>query len=208
MTTSAELVALQKIQMKRRMATGALAAILILAFALVGAWVNEPLLHESIEAFGLGAIVLCIVGRCWCALYIGGRKAKALVNTGPYSITRNPLYLFSTLGAWGFGAQTGSLLVGAALALAVGIIFRLTVEREEEYLLGLMGSPYRAYLERTPRFIPDFRLWRGEEFVEIRPRVVVSTFLDGLVFLSAIPLAEGLEALQKTGFAPVLISLP
>ena len=30
--------------------------------------------HEGLEAFGLAMIAICIVGRAWCSLYIGGRK--------------------------------------------------------------------------------------------------------------------------------------
>lgn len=51
--------------------------------------------HESVEAIGLAAIVLSIVGRAWCTLYIGGRKKAEIVDRGPYSISRNPLYVFT-----------------------------------------------------------------------------------------------------------------
>ena len=31
--------------------------------------------HEPVEAIGLAGIVLSIIGRAWCTLYIGGRKS-------------------------------------------------------------------------------------------------------------------------------------
>jgi protein-S-isoprenylcysteine O-methyltransferase Ste14 len=39
--------------------------------------------HEVIEAVGLAAIALAIVGRAWCSLYIGGRKKAEIVDRGP-----------------------------------------------------------------------------------------------------------------------------
>jgi len=58
----------------------------------------ESQMHEGVEAVGLAAIVFAIVGRAWCSLYIGGRKKAEIVSRGPYSITRNPLYVFSFFG--------------------------------------------------------------------------------------------------------------
>ena len=40
-------------------------------------------------------ILICILGRTWATLYIGGQKQRELVTKGPYSVVRNPLYLFT-----------------------------------------------------------------------------------------------------------------
>lgn len=45
---------------------------------------------------GVGAM-----GRIWCSIYISGYKNNKLVMEGPYSLCRNPLYLFSYLGGVG-----------------------------------------------------------------------------------------------------------
>lgn len=98
-------------QTARRAVLSALAALLLGGFAVTGAWTHLNVAHESVEDFGRVLIAICILGRCWCTLYIGGRKGETLVSVGPYSLCRNPLYFFSFVGAAGVGAQTGSLLI-------------------------------------------------------------------------------------------------
>src|SRR5262245_34324764 len=64
--------------------------------------------HELVEWIGIVFIVFCILGRTWSSLYIGGRKIEEFVQSGPYSVMRNPLYLFSCIGAIGVGMQAGT----------------------------------------------------------------------------------------------------
>jgi protein-S-isoprenylcysteine O-methyltransferase Ste14 len=191
---------------------GALLVVLIIAVVLI-AMVSTPpewsLVHEASETVGLVLILACIAGRCWCTLYIGGRKGAELVDTGPYSVCRNPLYFFSFLGAAGVGAETGSVVIALLFLLATWLAFHMTVLREEAFLKGLLGEPYQAYLKAVPRFLPRPWLWKpGHDTIEIKPGRVVMTFLDGLVFLLAIPMFEGLEWLQGHHIIPVLLHLP
>jgi protein-S-isoprenylcysteine O-methyltransferase Ste14 len=181
------------------------------AMALVTLVATPPawrFFHERMENLGLLAILMCIAGRCWCTLYIGGRKGAELVDIGPYSLCRNPLYFFSFVGAFGVGAQTGSLTIAVIMTVIAWAVFRVVVGREEAFLKGALGEPYARYLVRVPRFLPNPSLWHGAEVLEVRPRRVVLTFFDGLFFLAAIPLAEGLEWLQNDGLVPVLMHLP
>ncbi|TIV31008.1 MAG: isoprenylcysteine carboxylmethyltransferase family protein, partial [Mesorhizobium sp.] len=90
--------------------------------------------HETIEMFGVLLIFLGIVGRLWSTLYIGGRKSSEVVTGGPYSITRNPLYLFSTVAAAGVGAQIGSFSGIILFALLCAGAFHIVILREERYL--------------------------------------------------------------------------
>jgi protein-S-isoprenylcysteine O-methyltransferase Ste14 len=164
--------------------------------------------HESVEAIGLGAIVLAIVGRAWCTLYIGGRKKAEVVDRGPYSVSRNPLYLFSFIGAFGIGAQSGSLVIGAAFVAAAVMVFHLTVRREEAFLLREFGEGYARYFARTPRFWPRFSLWRDSDELSVRPSLFLLTIRDGLVFLLAIPLFELIDAGQAVHWLGVAAHLP
>ncbi|MFN0218204.1 MAG: methyltransferase family protein [Hyphomicrobium sp.] len=164
--------------------------------------------HELIEWFGVVLIVMCILGRTWASLYIGGRKIEELVQTGPYSITRNPLYLFSFFGAAGVGAQHGSITLAALCAGIVVGVFYVVVRQEERVMSERYGSLFRNYLARVPRFIPNPWLWRDEPTLTARPPLILRTFGDALLFLLAVPAAEFSEYLQDVGVLPVLLRLP
>ncbi|WAC58798.1 methyltransferase family protein [Brevundimonas sp. SL130] len=168
---------------------------------------NSPV-HEGVEAVGLAAIIFAIVGRAWCSLYIGGRKKAEIVSRGPYSISRNPLYIFSFFGAFGIGAQSGSLTLAMLFTLASLAVFYLTVRREEAWLGAAFGADYMAYKARTLRFIPRFSLWRDEAELSVRPSFFLTTIRDGLVFLLAIPLFEAIDLAQAEGWLRVLARLP
>lgn len=171
-------------------------------------WSEEDWRHETIEWVGIALIVLCILGRTWCSLYIGGSKNQLLISDGPYSVSRNPLYFFSIVGAIGVGAQVGSLVLALLCGFIAWAVFLHTVLREEAALSAAFGDDYRAYLARVPRFLPRPSLWRDRAIVEVRPRIVLTTFADALVFLVAIPLAEGFEYVQIAGLIPVFLTLP
>lgn len=199
---------LSRVQTVRRAVLAVLVLMVLVSFSVLGAWPDHHRIHEAVEWAGRGLIAVCIVGRCWCTLYIGGRKGQTLVDVGPYSISRNPLYVFSFLGAAGFGAQTGSLVVSSVVAILVIAIFAVVVGKEETWLKTTHGETFTAYCARTPRFWPRFSAWRDTEVLEVRPKLVAATFRDGLFFLVAIPLAEGFEHLQHIGVLPVLANLP
>jgi protein-S-isoprenylcysteine O-methyltransferase Ste14 len=199
---------LSPVQAARKAALWVLVLALIAGMAVIGTPASRPGMHEAVEWAGRFLIAVCIVGRCWCTLYIGGRKIAELVRIGPYSMMRNPLYTMSFIGAAGVGAQTGSLVMAALFLVVAWVVFRLVVAREERFLIGRFGEDYVDYLRTVPRFLPNIRLWKSPEWLEVRPDRVVLTFIDGLWFLAAIPLAEGVEWLQTAGYVPVLLRLP
>lgn len=199
---------LQRVQRIRK-AVMLLGIVAVVAVAVLtrSKW-GEGGFHEGVEAVGLALIAVCIVGRAWCSLYIGGRKKAEIVDRGPYSVSRNPLYVFSFIGAFGVGAQTGSVSLAVLFLVVTVVVFWFTVRREEDWLSEAFGAPYAAYVARTPRFGPDFSKWRDEGMLEIRPRFFVTTLRDGLVFLLAVPVFESVERLQEIGWLVPLLHLP
>ncbi|WP_182085307.1 isoprenylcysteine carboxylmethyltransferase family protein [Aureimonas sp. ME7] len=204
-----ETVDLHKVQQNRKHALR-LSGLGLLALTLLSAPVlpDHAPVENALELVGLGMIALGILGRAWCSLYIGGRKKTEIVSAGPYSISRNPLYMFSFVAVAGVGAQSGSLvLTGLFLAVAAAV-FRVVIAREERFLSDRFGARYEAYKARTPRFGPRFSAWRDQATVEIRPRLVVRTLLDGSAFLLAWPFFELLEDVRAAGILDPLVILP
>ena len=200
---------LATVQKLRKVAVG-IALLGLIALSVVSQSIGgvDGRWHETVETIGLAAIVLSIVGRAWCTLYIGGRKKAEIVDRGPYSISRNPLYVFSFIGAFGIGAQSGSLTIAAAFVAIAMLVFRFTVLREEAFLLREFGESYARFQARTPRFWPRFALWRDADELTIRPSLFLLTIRDGLVLLLAIPLFELIDAGQAAHWLRVVAHLP
>lgn len=200
---------LQSIQKLRKLAVLGLGLLLIALTVFTqslggveGNW------HEGVEWVGLAAIAVAIVGRAWCSLYIGGRKKAEIVERGPYSLSRNPLYVFSFIGAFGIGAQTGQVTIAVLFVLVGWLIFRATVAKEEAWLSERFGEAYAAYVARTPRFLPRFSAWRDDEELTVRPAFFLLTLRDGLAFLIAVPVFEAIDMGQAEGWVRILAQLP
>ncbi len=194
---------------KKRLIVVQLGSVLAAALFLVSkpAWNDQLVTHDIIEMTGAALVMICIMGRLWSTLYIGGRKNDELVTGGPFSTTRNPLYFFSTLGAVGIGLMFGSILVAIALGVLTFQIFRITAEKEAAFLSQKFGPAYAAYAERTPIFWPNFGGYRDAAEVYFSPRALRRTFFDGLYFLAIFPAIELLEYLQTAGLLPVFIHI-
>ncbi len=197
---------LGKYQQRRRLAIGAVVVLLVVALLFVSSQ-STGHFHEYIEAFGLSLIVAAIIGRMWCTLYIGGRKSAEIVQSGPYSVTRNPLYVFSSIGAMGIGAQTGSVIIAVAFGVLCYLAFSVVIRTEEKFLKQNFGKPYEAYCASVPRFFPKLSLFRDDKELIVRPDRLYRTFTDGLVFFVAYPFFEFVEYLQDIHVLPVLLRL-
>lgn len=140
---------------------------LVYALALGAAWWLEgrwPLgfeRHAFTRAFGWGLIGLGLAGMFWALAAIWRRRttvnpykaASALVTTGPFAYSRNPIYVSDWLvyaGVTLLFASTWPLL----LAPAVWWVMRYAViAHEEAHLLARFGDDYRAYQARVRRWL-------------------------------------------------------
>ena len=142
------------------------------------------------------------------ALYRRPQVRRWWSTDGPYSITRNPLYVFSSVAAIGVGAQMGSITATIGFGVVCAAAFHIVILREEKFLTASLGAPYQAYLAKVPRFFPKLSLYDEGEPIGFRPSALMMTLLDGLVFLVAMPLFELIDAAQESGTLPVLFHLP
>jgi len=201
---------LQQLQRRRKrvLRAGALGGMVLLLLA-DSAWrTAAPGVHVLLQRCGFLLILVCIVGRTWCTLYIGGYKKRELITKGPYSVVRNPLYVFTIIGVTGVGLLAGSAsiaLLFGALALAV---FAFVTVQEEAFLAGTFGKAFAAYAAEVPRFWPRFSAWQDTDELLIRPRLVLRTFLEASLFLLAVPLLDLKDLAQRLSLLPALLQLP
>ncbi len=80
-------------------------------------------------------------------------RSTALVTTGWYRYTRNPMYLGMTLSLLGSGVALAS--VGALLPLPVFIVLieTLFIRGEERFLDEIFGQQYRDFRARVHRWL-------------------------------------------------------
>lgn len=183
----------------------ALRLFFVLAFPLIiftrSIWAGTSV-AEILEVIGVFLIVACVIGRFWAILYIGAAKNQTVMQDGPYSFCRHPLYLFSTLGTLGLGMLLGSFTLTLFLGVAVFYILTATAKREEAFLRGEFGPNYDIYAARVPRILPDLSLYQSPATVTASIPALRVTFADALVFLSFIPLVELLRGLQAANNWP------
>ncbi|MFN2450198.1 MAG: isoprenylcysteine carboxylmethyltransferase family protein [Candidatus Baltobacteraceae bacterium] len=80
-------------------------------------------------------------------------ETTALVQSGPYAYTRNPIYVGLTLAYAGVAFAAGSGLSLAALPVIVRFMNAGVIEREERYLEQKFGEQYRRYKAKAPRWL-------------------------------------------------------
>lgn len=201
---------LSAVQWRRKLVLATLAfSVCILLPFVCAVWLHtHPLFYAQIEHAGILLIFIAIAGRTWSALHIGGHKKVTLVETGPYSIVRNPLYIFTLIGAAGIGAQTSSLIVMLVCIVGAAAVLSVVTYKEEAYLRAKFGTAFDDYARRVPRFMPRLSGYRDVTQLTIQTKVVYRTFLESSLFLIAVPAIDAIELARHYGFLPDLIHLP
>jgi protein-S-isoprenylcysteine O-methyltransferase Ste14 len=135
----------------------AVVAALLLGRVVPIGTIIPPALRATGVAVMLAGIVLDISAmvtmRRHRANILPHRAATALVTAWPFSVSRNPIYLGNTV-----------LLAGAALAfnrpwllamdaVAVAMLTRLAIGREEAHLAAVFGVSWIRYAGRVPRWL-------------------------------------------------------
>jgi protein-S-isoprenylcysteine O-methyltransferase Ste14 len=73
------------------------------------------------------------------------RSSSAIVCTGVYRWSRNPIYLSMAIIYIGLALGFGSVIALALLPVAILIIRTQVIAREERYLEAKFGDAYRSY---------------------------------------------------------------
>jgi protein-S-isoprenylcysteine O-methyltransferase Ste14 len=118
-------------------------------FAAVFLWMAHPTWKTM-----LVSLILVVPG-VWLRAYAAGyvRKNAELTFTGPYAYTRNPLYLGSTMIAFGFALAASSLIIFVVLAGMFTAIYLPTIRSEELYLREHFAG-FDEYAAKVPRLLP------------------------------------------------------
>lgn len=179
-------------------------------FALIlfsGSSLQQKLPVFGSVLFALGAVFcgIAALGRMWCSLYIAGYKTNKLITEGPYSITRNPLYFFSFIGAIGIGLATETLFFTALMLIGFAIYYPLVIASEEKKLSGRHSADFDAYLASTPRFFPNVAKFKEPEDYEVKPKAFRKNLLDAVWFIWILGVLEIVKTLKVTGVMPTLL---
>jgi protein-S-isoprenylcysteine O-methyltransferase Ste14 len=74
------------------------------------------------------------------------KPTTAIVRTGPYRFSRNPIYLAFSLLQLGMAIWVNSLWLLATLVGAMALMHFVVIPREEQYLERRLGSAQRSVL--------------------------------------------------------------
>ncbi len=194
---------------KNRILLGRL--VLVAAFflaVLTSSYLPDNLLvHQMNDGTGLLLLGVCMLGRIYCTLFIGGRKNSELVTDGPFSIVRNPLYVFSFIGVLGISLVSNQLSVAILLMASFMLVYGPLVKREEAFLSEKFGEAYLAYVRQVPRYIPDFRLYHCPQEILVDMKRVHSSLKDALWWLVPLIVIEIIEWAHSTGIITPLLRL-
>jgi protein-S-isoprenylcysteine O-methyltransferase Ste14 len=140
----------------------ALAAALVLAFALERFY-PLPFVPVSVPRGALGfVLVACgLLLVAWSARtfrrahtqVLTSQPATAVVSTGPYGFSRNPIYVGIFLGLVGLAVGFNTLWLIVAAILLFPLLRYGVIGREERYLEAKFGPAYLSYKSRVRRWL-------------------------------------------------------
>lgn len=143
--------------------------LLFVAALVLGVRVNaahpEPIAPTSVARLitGVGGALLglgVVLALSSIALFIRRRttivphhRSRALVTSGPFRLTRNPMYVALTCALVGASLLANSAWPILFLALPLIYLNAITIPREEQLLREAFGSEYEAYVSRVRRWL-------------------------------------------------------
>lgn len=159
--------------------------------------------------FFLGVMLTCLgfFGRVWCLSFIKGRKKRVLIQEGPYSLCRHPLYLFSLIGGVGVGLCTRTLTIPLIFLAAFALYYPLVIRKEEEFL-GDNFAGYEAYRRESNALFPRWSKFSEGETVTMCARSFRKELTEAAGSVAFIGLIALVQGLQRAAILPTFFLLP
>ena len=128
-------------------------------------WRSLTFYTPSVRILGLVILLAATAFTIWARLALGimwsgaptVKQEHELRTTGPYSITRHPIYTGI------LGMLLGSLLVGGAGRWIVSfpvflVLLEIKIRIEERLMLAEFPDDYPRYRQRVPQLVPGLKL--------------------------------------------------
>jgi protein-S-isoprenylcysteine O-methyltransferase Ste14 len=117
-------------------------------------WFSHPDFRSLAVGLPLSACGLAL--RAWAAGHLA--KDQRLATSGPYSFTRNPLYLGTLITALGLAAASRSIGLALLFAVLFAVVYLPAIELEEQHLTDILAG-YAEFAARVPLLI---RRWPAQ----------------------------------------------
>lgn len=122
------------------------------------AWFSHPTANSL--ACGLPLSFCGLALRAWAAGHLA--KNQRLAISGPYSYTRNPLYLGTLLAAMGLAGAARSWGLAALFFVLFLCVYLPAIELEEQHLLKILPG-YPEFAARVPLLVPRWPSYHGPD---------------------------------------------
>ena len=77
----------------------------------------------------------------------------AIVATGPYALSRNPIYVSFNVVYVGIAFMVNTVWPIAVLPVGIALLYYGVIARDESYLERVFGDEYRQYKARVRRWV-------------------------------------------------------
>lgn len=113
-------------------------------------WVGGLLVAGSLLILGLWSVILFRRSgqneNPW-------KPTPAIVERGPFRMTRNPMYLQMVIGCIGFAIILSNVWILLLTPLCAAVLQRFAIVPEEAYLERKFGDDYLSYQRRVRRWV-------------------------------------------------------
>ena len=122
-------------------------------FGIVALWLSRPTRTSLILG---GVIASCGEAiRVWAAGHL--EKGREVTSSGPYRLTRHPLYVGSTLLGAGLAVASNSIVVAGVVVVYLAVTLTAAIRSEEAHLTEKFGDAYPAYRDGAATSRPSRR---------------------------------------------------